>query len=421
MKKTAFVIATVMAAVCALLLATPSATMAQSIAHIGSYDSLGFVSGVMAQGEYAYIADNILGLVILDISDPTTPFVTGRYAPPLRIYDMDIYGDTVYLAAGESEPYMGAMYIVDVSDKYYPFLMSALTFQWEATAIAVSINPYNDQEFAYLANYGGNKIISVSNPYAPVEVGQFTVPGYPADMMCNDPYLYAAAYNEGLQILSIYNPSNPAPAGGCDTPGSAVGVAQRRNQTPYTFIADADSGLQVIDSYDPTNPTRVGHLQTIDRLTDIAAGDYFIFAALEDSGIAVVRAGDPENPRIYASTPVPYRIAGISLGDGVIVVAGGESMDIYQLDPVGCDYVPGDINGNGNMNGIDIVYCVSYLKGGSAPPIGCDCPPIPYPFYAAGDVNGSCVFNGIDLTFYVAWAKGLQPELFFCPGCPPND
>ena len=85
----------------------------------------------------------------------------------------------------------------------------------------------------------------------------------------------------------------------------------------------------------------------------------------------------------------------------------------------GCDYVPGDINGNGSANGIDVTYGVSYLKGGGAPRDSCNCPPLGYPFYAAMDVNGNCAANGIDITFFVAYLKGLQPALRYCLDCPP--
>jgi hypothetical protein len=91
--------------------------------------------------------------------------------------------------------------------------------------------------------------------------------------------------------------------------------------------------------------------------------------------------------------------------------------------PSGCVYHPGDINGNGTTNGIDVTYGVGYFKGGALPPINCGNPvgPCPQasPFFAAGDVNGSCVFNGIDITFFVGYLKGANPALLNCPTCPP--
>ncbi len=105
------------------------------------------------------------------------------------------------------------------------------------------------------------------------------------------------------------------------------------------------------------------------------------------------------NPEFYVNMP--------------IAVCGG-------VGPVPCAFVPGDINGNGIVNGIDVIYGVSYLKGGNAPPVDCNppCTGQPDPFYAAMDVNGSCSTNGIDITYFVSYLKG-GPALQPCPNCPP--
>ena len=114
------------------------------------------------------------------------------------------------------------------------------------------------------------------------------------------------------------------------------------------------------------------------------------------------------------------------LGDGVYGVAyignlypisGGAFFN--RGTPV-CGYTPGDINGNGSVNGVDIVFAVNYLKGGPQPPIDCGniCTEIS-PFYAAGDVNGNCAFNGIDITFFVRYLKLQVPALLYCVDCSP--
>jgi hypothetical protein len=84
-----------------------------------------------------------------------------------------------------------------------------------------------------------------------------------------------------------------------------------------------------------------------------------------------------------------------------------------------CPYIPGDINGNGQTNGIDVTYGVIYLKGGTPPPVECYACRQPAPFYAAGDVNGSCQFNGIDITYFITYLIG-GPALLFCSDCPPS-
>lgn len=82
-----------------------------------------------------------------------------------------------------------------------------------------------------------------------------------------------------------------------------------------------------------------------------------------------------------------------------------------------CDFVPGDVNSDHQMNGLDIVYAVNYLKGiGDAPPQTCDC--LPYlAMPAAADANGDCVFNGIDVIYMVNYIMGIGSAPRICPHC----
>jgi hypothetical protein len=92
------------------------------------------------------------------------------------------------------------------------------------------------------------------------------------------------------------------------------------------------------------------------------------------------------------------------------------------MEPSGCDYVIGDVNGSDNYNGLDITYGVNYLKGGSDPmcPYGtCLIPPCDAFFYC-GDVNGSCSYNGLDITYGVNYFKG-GPGPIPCADCPPME
>jgi hypothetical protein len=83
----------------------------------------------------------------------------------------------------------------------------------------------------------------------------------------------------------------------------------------------------------------------------------------------------------------------------------------------GCSYVVGDVNNSGGFNGVDVVYAVSYFKGGAAPPFSCLCGTTTW--YVAGDVNASCNFNGVDVTYAVSYFKG-GPVPHPCAECPPE-
>jgi hypothetical protein len=101
-----------------------------------------------------------------------------------------------------------------------------------------------------------------------------------------------------------------------------------------------------------------------------------------------------------------------------IIVAENETTQVNTvLGMMGCTYYLGDINASNSVNGLDVVYAVSYFKGGPHPPYTCLCISGITP-YLQGDVNGSCTFDGLDVTYMVRYFKG-GPALEFCPDCPP--
>ena len=62
-------------------------------------------------------------------------------------------------------------------------------------------------------------------------------------------------------------------------------------------------------------------------------------------------------------------------------------------------FEPGDANGSGDVNGLDVTYLINYLKGIGNPP-----DPL-----LGGDANGSCAVNGIDVSYLVNYLKGVGP------------
>jgi hypothetical protein len=88
-----------------------------------------------------------------------------------------------------------------------------------------------------------------------------------------------------------------------------------------------------------------------------------------------------------------------------------------KVTPGVCSAMLGDANGDGKVNGMDVGYCVTYLKYDfPPPPIVCDCPPYGS-IYAACDVNGNCAFNGMDVTAMVSHFKYEVPYVP-CAACP---
>jgi hypothetical protein len=108
------------------------------------------------------------------------------------------------------------------------------------------------------------------------------------------------------------------------------------------------------------------------------------------SGLDSVFTG--ENEHTYYFEARTYDLAGNQEPFSGIA----ESQTEVDTSYTGPPFIPGDANNSGEVNGLDVIFLVNFLKG-----IG----PVPDPYLAA-DANGSCTVNGLDVTYLVAFFKG---------------
>lgn len=94
---------------------------------------------------------------------------------------------------------------------------------------------------------------------------------------------------------------------------------------------------------------------------------------------------------------------------------------VYFRDPFAtCDFVPGDVNGDGLVLGGDVSRAVAYFGGeASPPPDSCFNDSTGDWHYAAADANGDCLFVGGDVTFLVNYFGGTGAAPRWCPQTPP--
>jgi len=117
---------------------------------------------------------------------------------------------------------------------------------------------------------------------------------------------------------------------------------------------------------------------------DLAEGTYL--------GRIIVTSNDLSNPSVTIN--VSFTVTGGGGGD--------------------CEYVIGDISGDGQRLGGDVTYGVRYFKGvGPVPRDSCYMDSTGTYLYVSGDVNGNCEFRGSDITKLVAYFKGTS-NLNFC-------
>ena len=216
---------------------------------LGSCWTRGVNFGVWANlpHQRSFVADKTRGLAVVDISNLHIPVLdTSLYAAGYSV-DVCIDGSRAYVA---SDIY--GMVILDISDPAQPHQLGAMdsTRQLDVHTVAAR------DSFAYMhfsVSLLDLRSIDVTDPRNPVSAGGYNVPAWPEDMELRDSLLYVAEMYH-FQVVNVARPREPVLVGSC-TAGDANSAGLSVRDT-LAFIGNFMS--QVVNISDPTNPAVVG-------------------------------------------------------------------------------------------------------------------------------------------------------------------
>jgi len=274
-------------------------TDVEFVGHIG-----GPAYAVAARGDYAYIGQG-QRLTILDVSNPASSTVVGQ-TDPLCGYGADVAaaGGYAYVTAGDA----------------------------------------------------GLRVVDVSNPSHPTQVGCYDTPGDAKSVAVAGRYAYVAAKQTGLRVVDVSNPANPTEVGFCATPGEdwdvpyAVAVAGA-----YAYVADSNVGLWVVDVSDPANPTEVGLYNTPESAEDAALAGSYAYITDYEAGLWLVR-GD----RMPDAPPTCPTV----IGGGGLFVEGATDGEATAVENVSVDHCGFDVFVTQEfLDGADVVAVLQQVGG----------------------------------------------------------
>ncbi len=153
--------------------------------------------------DYLYLFSADAGLRIFDISEPSQLVevkidqgITGEHLALGNGYAYVVGRGLQSL--GISDPATPVLQILDISDPANPVMvgttkMGLFGIRWSIWEIAV------DDNYAYLIDdVVGLRVIDISNPTAPIEVGFSPISGIPADLAVTDDHIWVATEESGL-------------------------------------------------------------------------------------------------------------------------------------------------------------------------------------------------------------------------------
>ena len=313
----------------------------------------------MVSGATAVASEDTIELVpVAAITDGVDGFteLDGAHS----VETIQISGRTYAVVASADDD---GIQIIDITDPARPAPVAAITdgvdgFTELDGAEAVKITQISGRTYAVVASADddGIQIIDITNPAEPAPVAAITdgVDGFTEldgaeavkiTQISGRTYaVVASADDDGIQIIDITNPAEPAPVaaitdgvdGFTELDGAqCVGIAQMFGWTYAVVIGQSDDGVQIISITFPSGPVPVAAITDgVDGFTEldgaqcvgiaqISGRTYAVVASADDDGIQIIDITNPAEP-----APVVAITDGV---DGFTELDGAHNVGIAQI------------------------------------------------------------------------------------------
>jgi|GEM_PF-2888022 len=233
--------------------------------------------------------------------------------------------------------------------------------------------------YAYVAvGFDGMKIIDVSDPENPVEVGHYETDENVKSVSVSGSNAYLADHFNGMTVVDISDPTDPTFVTSY-YPGSYGYASDIVVVGSYAYLANTSDGLRIIDITNPAFPTSVGHYNNWNDAYRLNIDGDYAYIAYGDGGMYIVDISDPENPTVEDSWDTYVFVTHVTPYGDYAYVAGNED-GLWILDISD----PSNVSVEGSTVTGDEAEC-AMVMGGTV-------------FLAGGDAGLECYSSGASPT-----------------------
>lgn len=393
---------------------------------VSSYNLPDNAYGVHISGSYAYVTYVTpwccgyfggAGLLVIDISDPTTPVTVGSYETSGNAFDVHVSGNYAYVAAGQA-----GLQVIDISDPASPAFAGSLDIagstvkninvsgsQDDVTGSVYSV--YVVDDYAYLVGEPGLFVVNISDPTSPLLSGYHDTRGLVPGRFLGDKrdYIYMSEFNvyvaddyayvadlEGLLLIDVSNPATPAFAGTIQTPGEALSLHVAADYAYVTAWSTEEFhgivNLAIINISNPETPKIISNLSSLLEFPNpwasvywdvYVAGDYAYQTFGWPPALRVVDVSDPVSPVMSGfflsettnSSIYKYKVGSIHVSGSYAYmpyleagIEGGYSawLLIVDISDPQAPILTSSISVPGGTSGVYVSGPIAYLAAGEA-------------------------------------------------------
>ena len=308
-------------------------------------------------------------LIVLDWSDPQTPLML---SDGLRVSDM-----TSGIAVSDAYLYVadiaGGLRVIDVTTPEAPEEIGAMPVDGFYHSVEISGGLAYALGFEYATVPRGLspvlRVIDVTDPISPTLRGVLSLPEVGRDLFVVGDLAYVADGGSGLLIVDTSDPDSPEQLGAYDTVGSAARGVAVDNAVAYVATAgpveEADA-LLLLDVSAPDSPIDIESLMLPAGAEAIDVADGYAFVATDGAGLRVIDVSNPEQPLEAGYFDAIETIGAVDAGGGYARVIADDRLTLIEVAAPDAPMEAGSYRTTGWSWDVQVVGDYAYMASESA-------------------------------------------------------
>ena len=278
-------------------------------------DTPGFARAIAVTEGRAYLADEGVGMQVIDLANPSRPVLIGSYALTNITDTVAAIGNRAVAVEARrtiGNRYTWTLHVLEVTDPVSPKKLGTYSTSGYSSPTsrlvhqALAVDEAGSMAFLGVGDEnrvsGRIDVIDLRNASNPGRVASLGMTSEWISLAVGGQRLLAADIVEGLVVFDISDPAHPQVVGRHSTPGWAQ-VSMSGNRA---FLTSRSRGFEVIDLTAPAQPMLLGStLELGGDWIGSAASDRYVYGAASGSGVQVVDVGDPTRPTPISGNSAP--------------------------------------------------------------------------------------------------------------------
>lgn len=285
----------------------------------GNHRTRSSASGLDLIGTTLFLASG--DLQILDASNPDLPQLKGSYEAGDAVA-VTVQGDYAYVALEET-----GMLVLDVKDQSSPKFCNEYEITEELLGVKkprfCGVNVADGR--VYLVSKDHLLIYSAKNPEKPVMIGKYTVPDRARKVAIRGQLAYLATDSELARIIDVSNPAMPVSLKSFKARGNAYDIKLFDN---FAYVVDGDCGLRIIDVSQPSRPVLRGSYEKPGLIRELAYADGLIYSAADR--LHIIDVHDATKPRLLGTHKLPHFAYSVAIQKGLLCI-GSDDLLLFDV------------------------------------------------------------------------------------------